>query len=242
MPIGCATAPATVAAIAAQGNAEVLAGMTLFELFYPGAPTFYGSSATMMELRSGGITSGGPEDFLLQATACQLARFYGVPASIGTFATGAKASNWHAGVENGVSGAVSQFTGADMMCGAGLLDGARVFSFEQLLMDCEIYDMVRSVTQGFRVDEQTLALDTIHQIGPQNHFLMADHTLAHMRDVWQPIIMDRVSSWDDWLAQGQPAPRDRARQTIRQYLSDHESEPLSCAERIREIIAAYERM
>ncbi len=76
MPIGCATAPATVAGSAAQANAEVLAGMALFQLFYPGAPTFYGSSATMMELRSGGITSGGPEDFLLQATAHQMARFY----------------------------------------------------------------------------------------------------------------------------------------------------------------------
>ena len=59
MSIGCATAPATVAGSAALANAEVLAGITLFQLFYPEAPTFYGSSATMMELRSGGITSGG---------------------------------------------------------------------------------------------------------------------------------------------------------------------------------------
>jgi trimethylamine--corrinoid protein Co-methyltransferase len=166
MPIGCATAPATVAGNAALANAEVLAGMTLFELLYPGVPTFYGSSATMMELHSGGITSGGPEDYLLQAAASQLAHLYGVPASVGTFATGAKASNWYAGVDNGISGATSQFTGADMMCGAGLLYGASIFSFEQLLMDCEIYDMLRSVVQGFAVNEETLALGTIDQIGP----------------------------------------------------------------------------
>lgn len=268
MPIGCATAPATVAGNAALANAEVLAGMTLFELFYPGAPTFYGSSATMMELRSGGITSGGPEDFLLQAAACQLAHFYGVPASIGTFATGALASNWHAAVENAISGATSHFTGADMMCGAGLLYGARVFSFEQLLMDCEIYEILRSVAQGFVVNEETLALDTIHQTGPRNHFLTSEHTLAHMGEVWQPAILDRRSSWNDWVAKGRPPPDDRARQLVRDFLSRHdhhlvrrkerrrgrarpevthfqagyEPEPLACAERIREIVAAYERM
>ena len=268
MPIGCATAPATVAGIAALANAEVLAGITLLQLFYPSAPTFYGSSATMMELRSGGITSGGPEDFLLQAAACQLARFYGVPSSVGTFATGAKASNWHAGVENAISGAVSQFAGADMMCGAGLLYGARIFSFEQLLMDCEIYDLLRTVAQGFAVNEQTLALDTIHQTGPQNHFLTTKHTLAHMDKVWQPAVMDRISSWDDWTVQGRLAPNKRAGQLARRFFSPHNPQPVqskkrrrrqarpettwflagyrpdppACAGHISEIIAAYEEM
>ncbi|MGD9093876.1 MAG: trimethylamine methyltransferase family protein, partial [Anaerolineales bacterium] len=267
MSIGCASAPATVAGSAALANAEVLAGITLFQLFYPGVPTFYGSSATMMELRSGGITSGGPEDFLLQAAACQLARFYGVPASIGTFATCAKTSNWHAGVENAISGAVSQFTGADMMCGAGLLHGARIFSFEQLLMDCEIYDMLRSAAQGFVVNEGTLALDIIQQTGPKNHFLTSDHTLEYMGQIWQPTIIDRRSSWDDWVAKGRPSPHDQAREMVRQFfapqqqttqfeyhnrrqatsaakqfLSNYEPEPLACSERIGEIIATYEIM
>lgn len=267
MSIGCATAPATVAGSAVLANAEVLAGITLFQLFYPGVPTFYGSSATMMELHSGGITSGGPEDFLLQAAACQLARLYGVPASIGTFATGARASDWHAGVENAISGVVSQFSGADMMCGAGLLHGARIFSFEQLLMDCEIFDMLRSITQGVVVNEETLALDIIQQTGPQNHFLISDHTLENMGQVWQPAIIDRRSSWDDWVAKGRPPPHDQARKMVKQFfapdeqtnqgeyqnrtqaksaaiqfLSNHEPEPLACSERIGEIIATYEKM
>jgi trimethylamine--corrinoid protein Co-methyltransferase len=129
MQIGCSTAPATLAGNLALGNAEIVAGMTFLQLFCPGAPTFYGSSATMMELKRGGVTCGGPEDFLLQAASAQMAHFYEVPANIGTFATGAKASDWHAGVENAVSGSVSMFSKADMMSGAGLINGARIFSF-----------------------------------------------------------------------------------------------------------------
>jgi trimethylamine--corrinoid protein Co-methyltransferase len=239
MTIGCGTAPATVAGNAVVANAEVLAGIALFEIFFPGVPTFYGSCATTMELRSGGVTCGGPEDFLLQAVGCQMACFYGLPGNIGTFATGAKVHDWHAGVENAVSGAVSQFAGADMMCGAGLLNGARIFSFEQLLMDCEIYDMLRAVTQGFLVNEETLAVEAIQATGPRNHFLKAKHTKAHMRKVWQPSVMDR-SPWDEWVKKGRPTADDRARQQARDLLASHEPEPLPCADRIRDIIAAYE--
>jgi len=240
MTIGCGTAPATVAGNAAQANAEVLAGLTLFQLFFPGVPTFYGTSATVMELRRGGVTCGGPEDFMLQAVGCQLAHFYAVPASIGTFATGAKSSGWHAGVENALSGAVSQFSGADMMCGAGLLNGASIFSFEQLHMDCEIYDMLRLVSQGFPLDAEALALEVIDAVGPQNHFMAEDHTLAHMREIWQPTLIDRTPL-EEWTQAGRPSARDRARQQTEKILATHQPEPLPCTDTLREIVAAYER-
>jgi trimethylamine--corrinoid protein Co-methyltransferase len=240
MPIGCGTAPATPAGNAALANAEVLAGITLLELFFPGAPTFYGSCATMMELHMGGVTCGGPEDLLLQAAGCQLARFYGLPSSIGTFATGAKTGDWHAGVENSLSGAVSQLCGADMMSGAGLLNAARVFSFEQLVMDGEIFDLIRATVQGFAVNPETLAEDVIHAAGPRGHFLTAAHTRAHLREIWQPTVLDRTS-WDEWIKKGRPAVSYRARDRARQILASHVPEPLPGADRIREIVADYSK-
>jgi len=240
MTIGAGTAPATVAGNAVLANAEVLAGIVLFELFFPGVPTFYGSCATTMELSSGGVTCGGPEDFLLQAVGCQMAHFYGVPANIGTFATGTKVSDWQAGVDNAVSGAISQLAGADMMCGAGLLNGARIFSFEQLLLDCETYDLLRAVSQGFEIDEETLAVDVIHNVGPHNHFLKTKHTKAHMRAVWQPTLLDRTP-WTEWISKGRPSANDNAREKARSILATHQSEPLPGADRIHQIISDYER-
>jgi trimethylamine--corrinoid protein Co-methyltransferase len=193
-----------------------------------------------MDLRTGGVTCGGPEDSLLQAVGCQLAHFYGVPANIGTFATGAKTSDWQAGVDNAVSGAMSQLAGADMMCGAGLLNAARLFSFEQLLLDCEIFDLLRAVSQGFVIDEETLAVDVIHSVGPRNHFLKTKHTKAHMRTLWQPTLLDRTP-WLDWVSKGRPSANDNAREKARALLASHQPEPLPCAGRLREIIADYER-
>ncbi|MFN8456579.1 MAG: hypothetical protein U0401_18240 [Anaerolineae bacterium] len=47
--------------------------------------------------------------------------------SIGTFATGAKQSDWHAGVENGISGDISPIMRADMMSGWVVERGAHLF-------------------------------------------------------------------------------------------------------------------
>jgi trimethylamine--corrinoid protein Co-methyltransferase len=240
MPIGCATAPATLAGNIAMGNAEILAGITFHQVFFPGAPTFYGSCATMMELCTGALTAGGPDDFLLQAASCQLARHYGLPSNVGTFATGARRSGWQAGVENGISGAVSQFCRADMMGGAGLTNGATVFSFEQLVMDCEIYDIIRNVVQGIRVDEDSLAVDVIQQVGPRNHFLTETHTIENIRKIWQPLVIDR-SSDEEWVAKGRPAAMEIARQKAKEILKNHKPVVLKQASVLQEIINEYEK-
>lgn len=240
MPIGCATAPATLAGEIALGNAEIIAGMAFLQIMCPGTPTFYGSCATMMELKRGGVTCGGPEDFILQAAAAQMAHFYQVPANIGTFATGAKASDWHAGVENSISGAVSMFSKADMMCGAGLINGASTFSFEQCVMDCEIYEILRRVTQGCDVSPETLALEVIDQVGPGNHYMVEEHTVKHLREVWQPTVIDR-SLYDEWVIKGKPSPEQIAREKAKEILAKHQPMKLQNAQIVQEIINEYEK-
>jgi trimethylamine--corrinoid protein Co-methyltransferase len=255
MPIGCATAPASVPDIAAQVNAEVLAGIALLELFYPGTPTFYGACATMMDLRTGGITSGGPEDLLLQAAACQLAHTYGLPAHIGTFATGSPFTDWRAGVENATSGAASHLTGADMICGAGQLSSARVFSFEQLLLDCELHEMLSAVGAGCEaLPDPSLA--PIRQGVEPGDFLTTQDTLARLEEIWDPSFLRSAS---------RETPVGRAREVALDHLAGktsgaeprrlrrkphrpaveivrrHEAPPLPNADRVREVVAAYER-
>jgi trimethylamine--corrinoid protein Co-methyltransferase len=242
MQIGCSTAPATLAGNLAQGNAEILAGITFLQSVYPGAPTFYGSCATVMELKSGGVACGGPEDFFLQAASAQMARYYRLPSNIGTFATGAKTAGWHAGVENAASGAASIFAGAEMMCGAGLLNGARIFSFEQLLMDCEIFEILRRTAAGIEINDHTLALETIAGVGPGNHFMTQEHTIAHLREIWQPNVIDR-SPYEKWAASGGKEEGQTAREKAAWILENHRPEPLpdGMEEEIEVLLRSFEQ-
>ncbi len=242
MAIGCATAPATPAGVLAQSNAEVLAGVTIVETLAPGAPTFYGACSTTMDLRSGLVACGGPEDLLYQAAFAQLARHYRIPCSVGTFAPGAKSWDWQAGLENGLSGLVSLLAGADMLSGAGLLYAARVFALEELVLDSEIFGLVRHLANGIAVDDSTLAVDVIGEVGPGGNFLAEDHTLDNMRDLWQPRLFDR-NTWEDWEAGGRRTPGDRARERARSLLETHVPPPLpdGMAGELDEIVAAFSR-
>lgn len=220
MPIACATAPATPAGVLVQSNAEVLGGVAILETLAPGAATFYGACSTTLDLRTALVACGGPEDLLFQAALAQLARANGLPSSIGTFATGAKGADWQAGLENGLSGLVSLLAGAEMLSGAGLVHAARVFALDEMVLDAEIFGLLRHLAAGISVSADDLAVDAIGEVGPGGNFLAEDHTVAHMRRLWRPRLFDR-GTWEDWQAAGRPEPRARARERANALLASH---------------------
>ena len=231
LPVGfmtmasCAsTGPATMAGTLVVGNAEVLSALALIELAHPGAPVFYAAAQTAMDLRTGAYTGGGPEDFLFGAATNLLADFYRIPLSMGSFATGAKEPNWQAGIENSLSTLMASLSMSDMLLGVGLLHGSRIWSYEQALMDCEIFRIVRKMMEGIVVDEETLALEAIREVGPGGHFLTHRHTRRHLSDLWVPTLLDR-RPYEEWERKRDGA-RDWAAARAREILSTHRPEPL----------------
>lgn len=231
LPVGfmtmasCAsTGPATLAGNLVVGNAEVISALALIQLAFPGAPVFYAAAQTAMDLRTGAYTGGGPEDFLFGAATNALADFYHVPLSMGSFATGAKEPNWQAGIENSLSTFMASVVGSDMLLGVGLLHGSRIWSYEQLLMDCEIWSIIRHMMSGIVVNEETLALGAIREVGPGGNFLKHRHTKEHMRALWVPRLMDR-RPYEVWEERRDGA-REWARARAQEILASYHPEPL----------------
>lgn len=231
MAANLTTGPATMAGNLVMGNAEVVAGTALLQLAYPGAPVFYAAAQTASDLRSGAYTGGGPEDFLYGAATNALADFYNIPLSMGSFATGAKEPNWQAGIENTLSTFMASVVNSDMLLGVGLLHGSRIWSFAQMMLDCEIFSIIRKTLQGILVNDETLALDTIAAVGPGGNFLTQKHTKQHMREIFLPQFMDR-RSYNDWEIKKDDA-RDWALDKARKVLKSHQPDvldPKLCAE------------
>jgi len=218
------TGPATLAGTLAVGNAEVIAATALLQLAFPGAPVFYAAAQTASDLRSGAYTGGGPEDFLFGAATNVLSDFYDIPLSMGSFATGAKEPNWQAGLENSLSTFMASVVMSDMLLGVGLLHGSRIWSYAQMMMDCEIFSIIHKMMQGIVVDDESLALDTIAAVGPGGNFLAQKHTLKHMRDVFLPQFMDR-RPYNEWEEKKDGA-RDWALAKARKILATHQPDPL----------------
>ena len=218
------TGPATMAGTLAVGNAEVLAVSALLQLAFPGAPIFYAAAQTASDPRSGVYTGGGPEDFLFGAATNILADFYNIPLSMGSFATGAKEPNWQAGLENSMSTFMATIAMSDMLLGAGFLHGSRIWSFAEMQMDCEIFSIMEKTLQGIVVDDETLALEAIANVGPGGNFLSQKHTRKHMKDLFLPKYMDR-RPYNVWEEKGDNAD-DWALETARNLLSTHQPDAL----------------
>jgi trimethylamine--corrinoid protein Co-methyltransferase len=240
MTSSASTAPATLAGNLVVGNAEVISALALIQLAFPGAPVFYAAAQTATDIRSGAYTGGGPEDFLFGAATNSLADYYNVPLSMGSFATGAKEPNWQAGIDNSMSTFMASIAMSDMLLGVGLLNGSRIWSYTQMLMDCEIFDLVRHMMHGIEITDETLALEVIDAVGPGNHFLGQKHTRKHMRELWLPKYMDR-RPYSEW-AEKQDGAVDWATEEAKRILETHQPETLDrhLSAELQKIISSVE--
>lgn len=240
MTSSASTAPATLAGNLVVGNAEVISALALIQLAFPGAPVFYAAAQTATDIRSGAYTGGGPEDFLFGAATNSLADYYNVPLSMGSFATGAKEPNWQAGIDNSMSTFMASIAMSDMLLGVGLLNGSRIWSYAQMLMDCEIFDLVRHMMHGIEITDETLALEVVDAVGPGNHFLGQKHTRKHMRELWLPKYMDR-RPYSEW-AEKQDGAVDWATEEAKRILETHQPETLDrhLSAELQKIISSVE--
>ena len=117
--------------------------------------------------------------------------------------------------------------GANLIYGAGMLDSGLIFSYAQLVIDNDIFKMIRKVMQGIRVDDENLAVDIIKSVGPRGDFLEQDHTMKYMRTLTSsPRLIDR-NKRQNWLAAGGKRLAERAAERAAEILKVHKPMPLS---------------
>ena len=221
------TAPITLAGLLAMQNAELLAGVTLTQLVNPGSPVIYGTTSTNIDMRSGALAIGSPEQAQVTAAHMQLVRFYGLPSRASGALTDANYPNAQAGFESMMSLLTAVNSGADFVLHAGgILSSYLAFSFEKFVLDDEICGRVRRFHQPLVIDDDTLAYETIAKVGPGNHFLGEDHTFARCRsEFWTPKVSDRLGL-DDWIQAGCPKVAGKAHRRWQKLVADHQDPPL----------------
>ena len=74
------------------------------------------------------------------------------------------------------------------------------------------------------ISGETLALELIHEHALKGDFLETGHTLRHVREDWQPRLVDR-HNYDQWVEGGATSMGERARSTIAEILG---AEPQGC--------------
>lgn len=204
--------PTTIAGALAQQNAEVLAGIVLTQLVNPGVAVVYGTASSNLDMRTGAPAIGSPESAICIAACAQLARRYRLPCRGGGALTDSPVPDAQSNYERMFTLLTSVLCGVNyLMHGAGILESYLTMSYEQFMLDLDQIAMVRRLVEGIDVSDDSLALNTIHEVGPGGMFLAAGHTLEHFRDAFFTPRVGVRQSFEQWEAAGAKDAGARAR-------------------------------
>lgn len=232
-----AMAPVSLAAALAQQNAEVLFGLTLAQAIRPGTPVMYGAFTSNVDMRSGAPAFGTPENAKANIASGQLARRYRLPYR----SSNASASNM--ADAQGVYETEMSLWGAVLgHCNlvyhaAGWQEGGLTASFEKLVLDVEMLQMMIEFLKPIVVDEAELGFEAQQQVAPGGHFFGAPHTMErYERAFYQPL----VSNWqnyESWQLSGGKDATQRATDIWKRALDEYEQPALDPA--VIEALDAY---
>ena len=217
------TGPVTQAGSVALVNAGVLAGLVLSQLKREGAPyIFPGWGGSPMDMRTMVSPYTTPN---WGSAASALANFYNMPDFGLAGCSDSKMVDLQAAAEAALTLLGETLGGSNIIHDLGYLESGLSGSLVQLVLCNEMVGWIQSFLAPMVIDDETVPLDLIDEIGPDGQYIDAEHTLRHFREHWYPAVFDH-SKFDQWMRKGGNGFVERATQVLDKILSTHQPEPL----------------
>ncbi len=218
------TSPMTMAGTLALGNAGQLAGLVLSQIKREGSPFLRSNPGGFsMDMRSMVSLYTAPD---VGPYGWDLTHSYGIPTFGAAGCSDSKIFDGQAAAEAALTLFENAFNGVNLIHDVGYLDCAMTGSLELVSFCAELIGWLRQYLKEFEISDETLALDLIHEVGPDGHFLEAEHTLRHVREAWAPRILDRLD-YHRWEESGATTLQQRANFHVKEILQNHRADPLA---------------
>jgi trimethylamine--corrinoid protein Co-methyltransferase len=237
--IGGLSGPVTPPGSMALINAGVLVGLVLSQLKREGVPFIapgWGSEGLDMKTLVSPYCSPNP-----RGLAHAMAHYYNLPSFGLGGCSESKRVDQQAAAEAALTMMAETLGGANLIHDLGYLESGLTGSLAQLVICDEIVGWIGHFMAPVEVNDETLALDLIDEIGPDGQFLDTEHTLAHFQEHWYPTVFDR-HNYDRWQAAGGKSLAERAAERVNKILAEHQPEPLpqGIAQAVRAIVERAE--
>jgi trimethylamine--corrinoid protein Co-methyltransferase len=218
-PMAGATSPVTIAGHLTMHNSEVLSGYLVSQILREGHPVVYCNAHTIFNLREGNPVIATPETLLLRIAGAQMARRYGIPSHSIGFDTDAHLTDAQGSWEKALSAMACVQAGMDFLVNLGMFSTGLAVSYEQLLLDAEVFGLLQRFSRGIDVSDETIASPVIQRVGNWGAFLEEEHTIAHYREEnWYPTLSCR-KLFDPWSAAGAKDAVQMAREKAAEMLA-----------------------
>jgi trimethylamine--corrinoid protein Co-methyltransferase len=180
-----------------------------------------------MNLHTAQYSAGGIENGLLGAAVTEMARYYGLPAQATGFGTEHYVPSLQTGFERALNALLPILSWPDILVGAGLLGGATILSFEQLLLDVEVFKRGNRARRGIGAGENKWLDDTIGQVKAGGNFLMEPSTMEAIRNgEWYVSQLGGYHSYEAWAGAGKPRLLEETRAKVEEIIHTHQPLPL----------------
>jgi trimethylamine--corrinoid protein Co-methyltransferase len=221
-----AMAPVTLAGALVLQHAEALAGIVLTQMVRPGVPVMYGGFTSNVDMRSGAPAFGTPEYAKAAQVSGQLARHIDVPFRSSNV-TAANAVDAQAAYESQMALWGALTGGAHLLeHAAGWLHGGLTASFEKLILDAEMLQMMDAYFEPLATGPEDLGLAAIREAGAGGHFFGTAHTMARYDTAFHAPMLSNWDSHPQWLQKGAHDARARANAVWKDLLAVAEDPPL----------------
>ncbi|MBS7657461.1 MAG: trimethylamine methyltransferase family protein [Candidatus Bathyarchaeia archaeon] len=241
-PIMGVSSPVTIAGTLVINNAEILSGIVINQLYKERRPCIYAVYTHAMNFKTAEVTSSGSNEALVAAAAAQLARFYNIPSSA-WMCTNSKTVDAQSGFESMLTCAFMTLSGIDIIWGAGQLESQKSVSFEKLLIDNDLIEMMLRSLEDIEVSEDTLAADVIRKVGPKGKFLQEQHTMKYYLKEHPSTLITDYHNRRKWEKLGSRDIAEAARSKVEEILRTHQPTPLprDCQDHLKRILSEYEK-
>lgn len=236
------SSPATLAGILVQALSESIVGLVAAQLVRKGAPFVLGGIQAIMDRNSGMLSYGSAEFQLLQAAMGKLGRYLKIPILGTAGCTDSKTMDPQLAIEAALSLVTTALMGTNLVHGIGATENGTTGSLYQLVLCDEVLSYTKRMMRGIEVNDDTLAVDIIHRVGPGGHFLGEEHTLEFFKkEFWFPTLMDRTR-YDEWKANGALSMGSRAKAKTQRLIREHQPKALNpeVVKKISEIVTHAE--
>ncbi len=216
-----AMAPITVAGAITLSHAEALAALTLTQLTNPGAPVCYGTFTSNVDMKSGAPAFGTPSHFQASLAAGQLARHLGLPWRSAA-GSASNVNDVQAANENqfGLWGCL--MAGATVIIhSAGWLEGGLTVSFEKMISDAEVLNMVAELCAGAQAGADEIGFETaLSEVEPSGHFFATSQTMERYNTAFYEPHLHDYANFGTWSERGSVDANRRATEVWKDILAN----------------------
>jgi trimethylamine--corrinoid protein Co-methyltransferase len=226
--------PITFAGGMACSNAGHLAGLVIAQLVSEGAPVALCTAVPFtLDMKTMVVPYADPD---CKSFGLEMSRYYNMPSFNWGGMSDSKLLDEQAIMEATLTLFAATVNGGNLIHDVGYLESGLMSSLELVVICDEIISWLKSYMQGLEINEETLALGVVHEYALKGDFLGTDHTLHHVREGWQPRLVDR-HNYEQWMVNGGTSLRERAREKIDEILSAEPQHilPPDVKERLRKI-------